>query len=67
MKILISEWAAKHYSPAPSAFVLRKWCRDGEITPRPEKVGRDWMVEESARRITPDAPRRGLLEQMGAA
>jgi predicted site-specific integrase-resolvase len=65
MKILISAWAARLYSPAPSAFVLRKWCRNGEIYPPPEKVGRDWFVDEAARRITGTEPvRGGLVAQM---
>ena len=46
MKILLTDWAARRYDPAPSAFVLRKWCRDGEISPPPEKVGRDWYVDD---------------------
>lgn len=65
MKILLSEWAAKRYSPAPSAFVLRRWCREGEISPAPEKVGRDWYVDESAKRLTSE-PRLSLVDRLTA-
>lgn len=51
-KILLTAWAATQYSPAPSAWVLRRWARDGEIYPAPERVGRDWYVEPTARRQT---------------
>ena len=65
-KIPATVWAAARYDPPPSDWVLRKWCRNGEIYPAPEKVGKDWYVLENARRLTGDAPRVGLLEQLGA-
>jgi hypothetical protein len=49
-KIPLSTWAALKYSPTPSAWVLRRWCRDGEISPAPERVGREWYVLETATR-----------------
>lgn len=65
MKILLTEWAKRRYDPAPSPFVLRKWCRDSEIYPPPEKVGRDWMVDENAKRLTGAEPvRGGLVRQL---
>lgn len=68
MKILLSDWAARRYQPAPSDFVLRKWCRNGEIHPAPEKVGREWYVDENARRITGAQPvRGGLVAQLEGA
>ncbi len=68
MKILLTDWAARRYDPAPSPFVLRKWCRDGEIHPLPEKVGREWYVDENARRITAGEPvRGGLVRQLESA
>ena len=56
MKIPLTDWASKHYAPAPSLFTLRRWARDGEIWPAPEKVGKSWMVEESARRLSSSMP-----------
>lgn len=67
MKILLSAWAARRYDPAPSPFVLRKWCRHGEIHPPPEKVGREWMVDENATRLTGNEPRRSLVDRLRAA
>lgn len=55
MKITLHAWAAKRYDPAPSAWVLRRWVREGEIVPKPEKVGRDYYVDENAERVTPGA------------
>lgn len=48
MKILLTDWAAQNYSPAPSAWVLRKWRRDGEIYPAPERVGSAYYVDSAA-------------------
>ena len=66
MKIPITEWAAQHYAPPPSPFVLRKWARQGEIQPAPEKVGRTWMVEEKAVRRTGLEPRQSLIDRLRA-
>jgi predicted site-specific integrase-resolvase len=64
MKILLTEWAARHYSPAPSDWTLRRIARDGQIYPPPEKVGREWYVDENAKRLT--AARVSLVERLGA-
>lgn len=50
-KILLTAWAEKNYDPPPSLFTLRRWARDGEIFPLPEKAGKSYYVEENARRI----------------
>ena len=39
-KITLEAWTKRHYDPPPSAWMLRRWTRDGEITPPPERVGR---------------------------
>ena len=51
MKITLSEWGARHYSPAPSAKVLRAWASTGQIHPAPERVGLRQMVDENAVRM----------------
>lgn len=51
-RIPLPTWAAANYSPPPSLWVLRKWARNGEIWPAPERVGRDWYVREDAKRQT---------------
>jgi hypothetical protein len=63
-KITLTDWATARYSPAPSAWVLRAWVRDGQIYPVPEKVGRSYYVEQDARRINPDAPRLSLVQRL---
>lgn len=52
MKILLAAWAAKMYDPPPSPWVLRKWVREGQIFPPPERVGHTYYVDEDARRQT---------------
>lgn len=51
-RIPLHAWAAQHYDPPPSMWVLRKWVRTGQIYPAPELVGRDYYVREDARRQT---------------
>ena len=67
MKITIIEWAARQYSKPPSAWVLGKWRRNGEIYPPPERVGREWFVEEDAKRlVTGSQPRPSLVSRIAA-
>jgi hypothetical protein len=51
-KIPVTAWAAAHYDPAPSCWLLRKWARDGEFWPPAAKVGKEWYVREDARRLS---------------
>lgn len=48
----VADWAAARYTKPPSAWVLRKWCRQGEFWPPAERVGREWCVREDARRLS---------------
>lgn len=68
-KITLEAWAAKHYDPAPSQYILRRWVRAGEVLPEPEKVGHAYYVVPNARRIyiDPKAHRVGLVERLKAA
>ena len=66
MKLLLTEWAAKNYSPPPSLFTLRRWAREGEIWPPPERVGKFWMVEETAVRVAHNAAPLDLLQRITA-
>lgn len=52
MKIPVTKWAAARYSPVPPVFTLRRWCRDGELGPTAEKVGKEWYVDEKAERLS---------------
>lgn len=66
-KIPLATWAAARYDPAPSAWVLRKWVRAGEIYPPPELVGKTYYVSENARRLTADMNDEDrLVARMGA-
>lgn len=51
LKIKLKDWAARRYDPPPSAFILAKWHRSGELQPAPERVGKEWYIDENARRI----------------
>lgn len=53
MKITLSAWGERNYSPAPSIRTLRVWAATGQILPVPEKVGRTLMVDERAMRVPP--------------
>lgn len=67
-KILLSAWAAANYDPPPSEYTLRKWARDGLLSPAPERVGKYWMIPEDAKRQqAPARHRPGLVEQLKAA
>lgn len=65
MKIPLTEWASRNYDPPPSAWVLRKWARAGQITPAPERVGAAYYVDDTARRQL--NPRPSLVERLKTA
>lgn len=68
MKIPVTEWARRRYDPPPPIFTLRKWCRTGELGPTAEKVGKVWMVDERAERLSVLVPSGGdLLNRVLAA
>jgi predicted site-specific integrase-resolvase len=64
MKIKLTAWAAKHYDPAPPIYTLRRWAREGEIVPQAELVGKEYYVDENARRLSVPAP--SLVERLSA-
>ena len=65
MKVLLNDWATRNYSPAPSAWVLRKWVRAGQIHPAPERVGSAYYVDERAERKVSARP--SLVERLRTA
>ena len=68
MKILLSAWGAKEYNPSPSIRTLRIWASSGQIYPQPEKVGRDWMVDEDAIRMRfPEMSKDASVRMTGRA
>lgn len=67
-KIPLAKWAAAHYDPPPTRWVLNSWVRRGEIYPPPERVGTTYYVSEGARRQTgaPVEPRPSLVDRLKA-
>lgn len=62
--IPISTWASRLFDPVPSERTLRRWIHNGNILPRPTKVGQ-WRVLETARYIDVHDP--NYLENVEAA
>jgi hypothetical protein len=50
-QITLQAWASARFDPPPSAKTLRRWARDCWIFPVPQKVGREYRVDEDARFI----------------
>lgn len=48
MLIPLKAWAEQQFRPAPTLSTLRAWAKCGLISPAPQKVGRQWMVDERA-------------------
>jgi predicted site-specific integrase-resolvase len=52
VKTTLEKWAAAQYGDSrPSAQTLRRWVRQGRIFPVPQKHGRTYFVEETARYV----------------
>lgn len=47
-KVTLEEWAADQFRTPPSPNTLRKWAREGCISPAPVKHGRSYYVEAEA-------------------
>lgn len=47
-KVTLDEWAAAELRTPPSPNTLRRWAREGLITPSPVKHGRNYYVESDA-------------------
>lgn len=47
-KVTLEEWAREHFRTPPSSNTLRRWARDGLITPAPVKHGRSYYVDDDA-------------------
>lgn len=69
MLIPLTEWAARRYAVPPTIDTLRRWVREGQIHPAPERAGRLYQVDEHAVRIAPSsapAPRPSLVDRLRA-
>lgn len=50
--VTLEAWAQAHYGEhAPHIKTLRRWCCEGKIFPIPQKHGRSYFVEETARYV----------------
>lgn len=68
MLIPLTEWASRRYAVPPSIDTLRRWVREGQIHPAPERAGRLYQVDENAVRVTQQAsaPRLSLVARLRA-
>ena len=64
--ISLEDWAASVYGgKAPSLYTLRRWARDGNIQPKPEKHGRTYFVVSGASyKANPYGRRSRLLDRV---
>lgn len=49
--ITLQEWASARFERPPSVYTLRRWVSAGKIFPHPQKHGRTYYVEKSARYV----------------
>lgn len=57
--IPLTRWLAEQYGDAaPSLNTARRWCREGNIRPQPQKHGRCYFVEPGARYVAAETPER---------
>lgn len=71
-KLTLAEWAAENYKTPPSPNTLRKWAREGRITPHPIKHGRNYYVDADAQYLEPEklvrrTPGSTLIERVEEA
>lgn len=53
-KVTLEEWAVAEFRTPPSPNTLRKWAREGRISPAPVKHGRTYYVESNAHYQQPE-------------
>jgi hypothetical protein len=61
----LTEWAQMQSTKPPSPRTLRRWRQNGNIFPRPRKLGGKYVVAPHARYIDPSDP--NYLEEVAAA
>lgn len=60
--ITLEAWLTATYGEnGPSILTARRWCRDGNIWPAPEKHGRAYYLRPDARYIDPANPPADLI------
>jgi predicted site-specific integrase-resolvase len=46
--LTLEAWAQARYEKPPSIHTLRRWVREAKISPKPEKNGRSYFVQQDA-------------------
>ncbi|QHM71328.1 excisionase [Mixta intestinalis] len=54
MQITLTEWADNHYTTPPNINTLRRWARNGNFYPPPEKHGRQYYIDPNAIYVKPN-------------
>lgn len=63
-KITLSAWAAMNFDPPPQMPTLRAWAKRRLISPKPQKIGRVWMVHPDAEYLQPPKPAPDLPDNI---
>ncbi len=68
--ITLKQWAELNFDPPPSLNTVRRWARDGLLSPTPTKHGRAYYIQPDARYL-PQEKRKvqpgPLIERISAA
>lgn len=54
--ITLEQWNSVTFGGRFAINTLRSWARNGYIMPAAQKIGRDWLVDQSARFHKPKKP-----------
>jgi predicted site-specific integrase-resolvase len=63
MWIPLTDWAAVRHKRIP-LHTLRRWAREGKISPPARKVGREYQVLDTAEHIEDFTLRPSLVERL---
>ncbi|MEY8709533.1 excisionase [Mangrovibacter phragmitis] len=63
MFLSLTDWAKLYYKDPPPLCTLRRWARNGNIYPAPEKHGKSYRVREDAFYINPNKASAVLQQQ----
>jgi hypothetical protein len=71
-KVTLEKWGEDSFAPPPSLSTLRKWAREGRISPAPVKHGRSYYVDPDAHYTEPEKtqalpPGSSLLSRIASA
>ena len=65
--IPLTEWLALTFGEfAPSIETARRWCRQGKIHPRPQKIGRGYYLHPDAKHVDNSHSATRLVDRIRA-